>query len=53
MTRAPRLPIAGEERERVLGIIREGIRTLPAGGANSGTYRLMSDYARKFTTPLR
>ncbi len=31
MTRAPRLPLVGEERERVLGIIREGIRTRPTG----------------------
>ena len=30
-TRAPRLRIEGEERERVLKIIREGIRTRPAG----------------------
>jgi 4-hydroxy-tetrahydrodipicolinate synthase len=29
ITRAPRLPIVGEERERVLGIIRQGIRTRP------------------------
>ena len=28
--RAPRLPLAGEERERVLGIIRHAIRTRPA-----------------------
>lgn len=28
--RAPRLPLVGEERERVLKIIREGIRTRPA-----------------------
>lgn len=28
--RAPRLPLAGEERERVLGIIRRGIETRPA-----------------------
>ena len=28
--RAPRLPIVGDERERVLKIIREGIRTRPA-----------------------
>jgi 4-hydroxy-tetrahydrodipicolinate synthase len=27
--RAPRLPLAGEERERVLGIIRKGIATRP------------------------
>jgi dihydrodipicolinate synthase/N-acetylneuraminate lyase len=27
--RAPRLPLAGEERERILHIIREGIRTRP------------------------
>ena len=33
MTRAPRLPIVGEERERVLGIIREGIRTRPTPSA--------------------
>jgi 4-hydroxy-tetrahydrodipicolinate synthase len=29
LTRAPRLPLVGAERERVLGIIREGIRTRP------------------------
>jgi len=29
LTRAPRLPLVGEERERVLRIIREGIRTRP------------------------
>ena len=29
-TRPPRLPLVGEERERVLGIIREGIRMRPA-----------------------
>jgi dihydrodipicolinate synthase/N-acetylneuraminate lyase len=29
MVRAPRLPLEGEERERVLGIIRHGIRTRP------------------------
>ena len=29
MTRAPRLPIEGEERERVLHIIRDGIATRP------------------------
>jgi 4-hydroxy-tetrahydrodipicolinate synthase len=28
--RAPRLPLEGEERERILGGIREGIRTRPA-----------------------
>jgi 1-pyrroline-4-hydroxy-2-carboxylate deaminase len=28
-TRAPRLPLVGEERERILGIIRERIRTRP------------------------
>lgn len=30
MVRGPRLPLVGEERERILGIIREGIRTRPA-----------------------
>ena len=30
-TRAPRLSLEGEERERVLKIIRDGIRTRPAG----------------------
>lgn len=30
LTRAPRLPLEGEERERILGIIREGIKTRPA-----------------------
>jgi len=28
-TRAPRLPLVGEERERILQIIREGIKTRP------------------------
>ncbi len=28
-TRAPRLPLVGEERERVLKIIRDGIATRP------------------------
>lgn len=30
VVRLPRLPLAGAERDRVLGIIREGIRTRPA-----------------------
>ena len=30
LTRAPRLPIVGDERERVLAIIRKGIATRPA-----------------------
>src|SRR5438105_7446641 len=30
MVRAPRLPLAGEERERILGIIRQAIRTRPS-----------------------
>jgi 4-hydroxy-tetrahydrodipicolinate synthase len=30
MTRAPRLPIVGREREEVLGIIRKAIATRPA-----------------------
>lgn len=29
LTRAPRLPLVGEERERILGIIRKGIATRP------------------------
>ncbi|MCH5374730.1 MAG: dihydrodipicolinate synthase family protein, partial [Planctomycetes bacterium] len=29
MTRAPRLPLVGEERERILAIIRRGIETRP------------------------
>jgi 4-hydroxy-tetrahydrodipicolinate synthase len=29
LTRAPRLPLEGEERERILGIIRRGIKTRP------------------------
>jgi 4-hydroxy-tetrahydrodipicolinate synthase len=28
--RAPRLPLAGEERARILAVIREGIRTRPS-----------------------
>ena len=28
--RAPRLPLEGEERDRILAVIREGIRTRPA-----------------------
>lgn len=35
LTRPPRLPLVGEERERVLGIIRTGIRTRPAAGVLS------------------
>jgi 4-hydroxy-tetrahydrodipicolinate synthase len=27
--RAPRLPLAGEERERILKIIRDGVKTRP------------------------
>lgn len=30
--RPPRLPLVGEERERILGIVREAIRTRPATG---------------------
>ena len=30
MVRAPRLPLAGEERERILGIIRQAIKTRPS-----------------------
>jgi dihydrodipicolinate synthase/N-acetylneuraminate lyase len=30
LTRPPRLPLAGEERERILGIIRQGLGTRPA-----------------------
>ena len=29
LVRAPRLPLVGEERERVLAIIRQGIETRP------------------------
>jgi 1-pyrroline-4-hydroxy-2-carboxylate deaminase len=29
MVRSPRLPLVGEERERILGIIRRGIDTRP------------------------
>jgi 4-hydroxy-tetrahydrodipicolinate synthase len=29
MVRAPRRPLAGEERERILGVIRQAIRTRP------------------------
>lgn len=35
ITRAPRLPIVGAEREEVLGIIRQAIRTRPALAASS------------------
>ncbi len=31
ITRAPRLPLEGEERERILGIIRRAIETRPGG----------------------
>jgi 1-pyrroline-4-hydroxy-2-carboxylate deaminase len=31
--RLPRLPLAGEERERVLGVVRRGIETRPRGPA--------------------
>jgi 4-hydroxy-tetrahydrodipicolinate synthase len=34
--RPPRLPLAGEERERVLGVIRRGIETRPALPARAG-----------------
>jgi 4-hydroxy-tetrahydrodipicolinate synthase len=30
MVRAPRLPLVGAERERILGIIRQAIKTRPA-----------------------
>ena len=30
LTRAPRLPLVGEERERILKLIRDGIKTRPA-----------------------
>jgi dihydrodipicolinate synthase/N-acetylneuraminate lyase len=33
--RAPRLPLVGEERERVLAIIKRGIATRPRGGRGS------------------
>jgi dihydrodipicolinate synthase/N-acetylneuraminate lyase len=36
LTRAPRLPIEGEERERILAIIRQGIETRP----DPATYRM-------------
>lgn len=32
LTRAPKLPLVGEERERILGIIRRGIATRPRTG---------------------
>jgi 4-hydroxy-tetrahydrodipicolinate synthase len=32
LTRAPRLPLVGEERERILRVIRRGIETRPRGG---------------------
>lgn len=34
-TRPPRLPLVGEERERILKIIRDGIATRPAAEANA------------------
>jgi 4-hydroxy-tetrahydrodipicolinate synthase len=34
--RAPRLPLAGEERERILSVIRRGIATRPAATALAG-----------------
>jgi 4-hydroxy-tetrahydrodipicolinate synthase len=37
LTRAPRLPLAGDERERVLKIIRDGIRARPAVTQPAGT----------------
>jgi 4-hydroxy-tetrahydrodipicolinate synthase len=36
LTRAPRLRIEGEERERILAIIRQGIETRP----DPATYRM-------------
>jgi 4-hydroxy-tetrahydrodipicolinate synthase len=32
MVRTPRLPLVGAERERILGIIRQAIKTRPAAG---------------------
>jgi 1-pyrroline-4-hydroxy-2-carboxylate deaminase len=37
LVRAPRLPLVGEERERVLAIIRRGISTRPKRAARSTT----------------
>jgi 4-hydroxy-tetrahydrodipicolinate synthase len=34
--RAPRLPLVGEERERILSVIRQGISTRPTAGALAG-----------------
>ncbi|MBC7783427.1 MAG: dihydrodipicolinate synthase family protein [Burkholderiales bacterium] len=34
-TRAPRLKLAGEERERILGVIRDGIASRPSSGTRS------------------
>jgi dihydrodipicolinate synthase/N-acetylneuraminate lyase len=33
--RAPRLPVAGQEREEVLAVIRQAVRTRPTQGANA------------------
>ena len=36
ITRAPRLPLEGEERERILGVIRRAIATRPSGKKTHG-----------------
>jgi 4-hydroxy-tetrahydrodipicolinate synthase len=36
LTRAPRLPLVGEERERILAIIRKGIAGRPVSAAKAG-----------------
>lgn len=42
MTRAPRLPIEGKERERILKIIRRAIVTRPSGKRTNGRLRTKS-----------
>ncbi len=37
VVRAPRLPLAGEERERILAVIRQGIKTRPARNTRAGS----------------
>jgi 1-pyrroline-4-hydroxy-2-carboxylate deaminase len=37
MVRAPRLPIGGQEREEVLAIIRQAIRTRPQARKGEGS----------------
>jgi len=35
LTRPPRLPLVGEERERILSIVRQCVATRPGAGSKS------------------